>query len=86
MEQPTKKRKYELTKDFQRKSSKSDLQIQDIEYLKCEICQTPVYHYKFCTPPHIYCSYECYAILALSDKNNYMDVCGFAANLSLGEA
>ena len=63
----TKKRKYN-------EISKHNLSIKKVEYLPCEICKCKVYHYKFCTIPYVYCSYDCYAILALSLKNDYLDV------------
>ena len=63
----TKKRKYN-------EISKHNLSINKLDYLPCEICKCRVYHYKFCTIPYVYCSYDCYAILALSLKNDYLDV------------
>ena len=43
-------------------------------YLLCDICNTPVYNYEMCTKPHTYCSRDCYEVLVLSQKNDYIDV------------
>jgi len=63
----SKKRKYS-------EISKANLSIKKIEYLPCDICKCNVYNYQFCNSPHVYCSYDCYSILALSCKNDYLDV------------
>ena len=63
----SKKRKYN-------EISKANLSIKKVDHLPCDICKTRVYDYRFCTSPHVYCSYDCYSILALSSKNDYLDV------------
>ena len=63
----TKKRKYN---DI----SKPNLTIKKVEYLPCDICKCNVYDFRFCTSPHVYCSYDCFAILALSCKNDFLNV------------
>jgi len=49
-------------------------EISKPEYLLCDICSTPVYNYEECTQPFTYCSRECYEVLVLSQKNDYLDV------------
>ena len=63
----TKKRKYN-------EISKHNLNIKKIDYLPCDICNRNVYHYRLCTSPYVYCSYDCFSILVLSFKNDYLDV------------
>ena len=53
--------------------SKANLSIKKIEYLPCCICKCNVYNYQLCNSPHVYCSYDCYSILALSYKNSSLD-------------
>ena len=48
------------------------LTISSIPFLPCDICNRRVYHYRECTRPHVYCSYDCYAILILSFKNDFL--------------
>ena len=43
-------------------------------YLLCDVCYTPVYNYEMCTKPHTYCSRDCYEVLVLSQKNDFIDV------------
>ena len=43
-----------------------------IKWLPCNICQRRVYHYRECTGQYVYCSYDCFAILMLSMKNDYL--------------
>lgn len=62
----TKKRKYS-------EISKPNLTTSKIEYLECDVCKCKVCDYRFCTSPNVYCSYDCYAILALSSRNVYLD-------------
>ena len=48
--------------------------IKKVKYLLCEICSERVYTYQQCQGNYIYCSQDCFEILVLSNKNDYIDV------------
>lgn len=51
----------------------SDLRIYKPHFLRCEVCNTPVYKYELCYGNFIYCGYDCYAIIKLSQKDDFLD-------------
>ena len=63
----SKKRKYDCIMN-------ENLTISKVHFLPCDICHSRVYNYRFCTSPFVYCSYDCYALLVLSNKNGYLDM------------
>ena len=50
----------------------SEISITVPSFLKCEICNLPVYNYELCTQPYTYCSMDCLEVLILSQKNDYL--------------
>ena len=60
----SKKRKYDCIMT-------ENLTISKVPFLPCDICHSRVYNYRFCTSPFVYCSYDCYALLVLSNKNGW---------------
>ena len=63
-----KKRKFsEITKNSQK------LIVKKPEHLPCTICNNLVYNYERCGKD-IYCSRDCYEVLELSKKNDYLDM------------
>jgi len=63
----SKKRKYDCIMN-------ENLTISKVHFLPCDICHRRVYNYRFCTSPFVYCSYDCCALLVLSNKNGYLDM------------
>ena len=60
--------------DISKSSDKTKkLFIKVPHYLFCDVCHVPVYFYEYCIGHDIYCGRECYEILQLSKKNNYLD-------------
>ena len=53
-------------------SKYEQLTIAPIKWLPCNICNRRVYHYRECTSQYVYCSYDCFSILMLSMKNDYL--------------
>ena len=50
------------------------MKLSHIDYIPCEICKRPVYNYRCCNQSHaITCSYECFSIHILAQKNTYLD-------------
>ena len=49
------------------------LELKPIDWLLCEICSKRVYRYRECSKVGVYCSRDCYEILILSKKNDYLD-------------
>ena len=43
------------------------------ESLPCDVCGKEVAHYQHCKNDLIYCSYDCYSILYLSNKDSFLD-------------
>ena len=51
-----------------------EMKISPIDFIPCEICKLPVYNYRCCNQSHaITCSYECFSIHILAQKNTYLD-------------
>ena len=50
-----------------------NLKIQPIDYLLCTICNKRIYDYRLHNKDYICCSYDCYSILYLKNKNGYLD-------------
>ena len=44
------------------------------DYLPCDVCKNRVYNYRFMTAPFVYCCMDCFELLILSFKNDYLDV------------
>ena len=53
---------------------KKQLRVYKPAFLNCEVCSKPVQNYEQCIIPYTYCCYDCYSILCLSAKNDYLDV------------
>ena len=48
--------------------------IENPNFINCEICKLPVYNYRCCNQNHVVtCSYECFSVYQLSQKNTYLD-------------
>ena len=72
-----KKRKFiDITEQMNCKTEYKHLRIQKILSLPCEICQNPVpvENFNMCISGHVYCSEDCFEIILLSYKNDYLDV------------
>ena len=53
---------------------KPNLKLSPIDFINCEICKLPVYTYRCCNQNHVItCSYECFSVYHLSQKNTYLD-------------
>ena len=68
----------EITKSFDARYDKTKkLFIKVSEYLFCDVCRIPMYVcmyvYEYCVGNDVYCGRDCYEILQLSKKNNYLD-------------
>ena len=51
-----------------------EMKISPIDFIPCEICKLPVYNYRCCNQNHVItCSYECFSVYQLSQKNTYLD-------------
>ena len=70
------KRKYDnITEPLKATYGKpKKLTIQKPLFLRCEVCHVAVFNYHLCKGNCIYCSYDCYAILQLSKKDDYLDM------------
>ena len=69
-----KKRKFnDITKIIKIKSENRKLIIIKIDKIPCMACGIDVYYYKLCRYHVIYCSYDCFSILMLSNKQGYLD-------------
>ena len=67
------KRKFnDISKALNIVTEQKKLRIVKPEFLKCEICSEPVKNYNLCVGHHIYCSYDCYAIILLSMKQGLL--------------
>ena len=69
------KRKIEdITKTMNIKceNRKVRLNINIPEKLPCMICGIDVFNYKMCMYHLVYCSYDCFSILMLSNKQGYL--------------
>ena len=64
------KRKKDSTDDNKRPK----LRLIEINWLPCEICNTPVRDYKMCISPHVYCSLPCFEIIYLMYHGNFKEV------------
>ena len=50
-----------------------EMKISPIDFINCEICKRPVYNYRCCNQNHVItCSYECFSVYQLSQKNTYL--------------
>ena len=52
---------------------KKVLKLVPVTVLKCDISGDDVTDFQQCVGQQIYCSYDCYAIIMLSLKRNYLD-------------
>ena len=43
------------------------------EYMRCEICQNKIFHYRTYSGKVFVCSYDCYSIWKLSQQDTYLD-------------
>ena len=43
------------------------------KYLFCDVCRVPVYLYEYCIGNDIYCGRDCFEVLQLSKKGNFLD-------------
>ena len=67
------KRTYSEMNQTEKITTKKELKVSKPSYLNCEVCSQRVYNYEECNTPFTYCSYDCYSILFLSMKNDYID-------------
>ena len=68
------KRKFsEINKSFDTTDKTKKLFIKIPKYLLCDVCSIPVYFYEYCIGNDVYCGRDCYEVLQLSKKNNYLD-------------
>jgi hypothetical protein len=62
-------------KDFEDEDNKRPkLSLLPIVSLPCEICNTPVYEYRSCISPYVYCSLDCFEIIFLMYYGKFKDV------------
>ena len=48
-----------------------NLYIENVLFLRCDVCSLPVYNYRECISPHVYCSLSCFECLFLSYFGNF---------------
>ena len=74
MEINNKKRKFsDIVSCFHGTKEHIKLKIQPIDYLLCTICNKRIYDYRLHNKDYVCCSYDCYSILYLQNKNGYLD-------------
>ena len=70
----SKKRKRNIIDELGGTIEKPKLKLSHIDFIPCEICKLPVYNYRCCNQNHVItCSYECFSVYQLSQKNTYLD-------------
>ena len=70
-----KKRKRNIIDELGGTIEKPNLKLSHIDFIPpCEICKRLVYNYRCCNQNHVItCSYECFSVYHLSQKNTYLD-------------
>ena len=62
-------------KDFEDENNKRPkLSLSPIVSLPCEICNVPVYDYRLCISPYVYCGLDCFEIIFLMYYGKFKDV------------
>ena len=73
-----KKRKFDKINDITKtmnikcENKRINLSINIPDKLPCMICGIDVYNYKMCMYHLVYCGYDCFSILMLSNKRGYL--------------